>query len=167
MAKAKTNGSKSALIREALKATPDKSGAEIAKELGVSTALVYKVKARMSRKKKSRAAGTKPGRKAGEVNKAERIRQVAKSLGKKVRPRDVIAELAKEGIQVSSAQVSVTLRSAGYRRRRRGRKATTTTATASHNGLNVEALIAAKALIGKVGSVEAAEEAIKVLKKLG
>ena len=165
---AKANGSKSALIREALKAAPDKSGAEIAKELGASTALVYKVKARMSRKK-SRAGGRKPGRKAGEVNKAERIRQVAKSLGKKVRPRDVIAELAKEGVKVSSAQVSATLRSAGYRRRRRGRKAAAT-ATISHaasNGLNVEALIAAKALIQKVGGVQAAEQAIAVLKKLG
>jgi transposase len=166
MAKAKANGSKSALIREALKTAPDKSGAEIAKELSVSTALVYKVKARMSRKTR-RSAGKKPGRKAGEVNKAERIRQVAKSLGKKVRPRDVIAELAKEGVKVSSAQVSKTLSDAGYRRKRRGKRAAATTTTISHNGLNVEALIAAKALIGKVGSVEAAEEAIKVLKKLG
>jgi hypothetical protein len=33
--------------------------------------------------------------------------------------------------------------------------------------VDVEALIAAKALIAKVGSVSVAEEALKVLKKLG
>jgi hypothetical protein len=38
---------------------------------------------------------------------------------------------------------------------------------ANGSGLNVQALIDAKALIAKVGSVETAEEAIKVLKKLG
>ena len=106
---------------------------------------------------------------AGGVSKAQQIRDVAKTLGKKVRPRDVIAELAKEGVTVSSAQVSMTLRSAGYKRRRRGRKSAATAAAgpAAGNGLNVEALIAAKALIAKVGGVEVAEEALKVLKKLG
>jgi arginine repressor len=115
-------------------------------------------------KKAATAAGS-----AGEVSKAQRIRDVAKTLGKKVRPRDVIAELAKEGVKVSSAQASMTLRSAGYKRRRRGKKAVETMAAAhaSGNGLNVEALIAAKALIAKVGSVAVAEEALKVLKKLG
>jgi len=114
-----------------------------------------------------KAAAAKNG--AGETSKAQRIRDVAKTLGKKVRPRDVIAELAREGVKVSSAQVSMTLRSAGYKRRRRGKKAVETTAAAhsSANGLNVEALIAAKALVAKVGSVAVAEEALKVLKKLG
>jgi transposase len=168
MAKAKV--SKSGQIREALKATPDKPASEIAKDIGVSTALVYNVKASLARKKSKATAGKKAGHIAKEVNKAERIRQVAKALGKKVRPRDVIAELAKEGVKVSSAQVSKTLSNAGYRRKRRGKKAaagTTTSSPSSSNGLNVEALIAAKALIAKVGGVEAAEEAIKVLKKLG
>ena len=140
------------------------------KGVTVSSALVSKTLKRAgfhrtSRGKKAATAATS----AGEVSKAQRIRDVAKTLGKKVRPRDVIAELAKEGVKVSSAQVSMTLRSAGYRRRRRGKKAGATTAAAhaSGNGLNVEALIAAKALIAKVGSVSVAEEALKVLKKLG
>ena len=34
------------------------------------------------------------------------------------------------------------------------------------NGVNLDALLAAKALIKKVGSVSAAEEALRVLKKL-
>ena len=106
---------------------------------------------------------------AGQVNKAQRIRDVAKTLGKKVRPKDVIAELAKEGITVSSAQVSSTLSAAGYRRKRRGKKAAVAAAShpANGNGLNLDALIAAKALIAKVGSVEVAQEALAALKKLG
>jgi transposase len=105
---------------------------------------------------------------ASDVSKAQRIRDIAKTLGKKVRPRDVIAELTKQGVEVSSAQVSMTLRSAGYKRSRRRKRAAAAVAhPASGNGLNIEALIAAKALIAKVGSVETAEEALKVLKKLG
>ena len=106
----------------------------------------------------------------GDVNKAQRIREVAKALGTNVRPRDIIAELAKEGIVVSSAQVSTTLRAAGYRRKRRGRRAgaAVETAHAAHNGggLNLDALLAAKAFAAKVGSIAAAEAALSAIKKL-
>ena len=61
MAKAKM--SKSAKIRAALTATPDKPVAEIAKENGVAVGLVYNVKANM--KKKSGAPKGKRGRKPG------------------------------------------------------------------------------------------------------
>lgn len=176
------------MIRAALTATPDKSASDIAKEIGVSSALVYNVKANLA-KKNGKAAGKKKagrhgggkantaegsGNKAeGSVNKAERIRQVAKSLGKTVRPRDVIAVLAGEGIKVSSPQVSKTLSAAGYRQRGRGKgkgrktAAATAKTSASSNGLNLEALIAAKTLIQKVGSVELAQEALAAMKKLG
>lgn len=60
MAKRKTN--KSAAIREAMAANPSKSAADIAKDLGVSPALVYNVKASM--KKKSGKRGRKPSGKA-------------------------------------------------------------------------------------------------------
>jgi transposase len=168
MAKAQTN--KSAQIRDTLKANPDKSGAEIAKELRVSTALVYKVKARMT--KKRRSAGSKKkaaGKRASssELSKAQMIRDVAKELGKKVRPRDVVAKLAEQGVKVAPAQVSIVLSQSGYRRKRRGKKAAAVAPASPSNGLNVEALIAAKALIAKVGSVKVAEEALNVLKKLG
>ena len=64
MAKAKTKKpSKSAKIREALAATPDRPVAEIAKQVGVTPALVYNVKANM--KKKAGKPKGKPGRKAG------------------------------------------------------------------------------------------------------
>ena len=92
-----------------------------------------------------------------------------RSLGKKVRPRDVIAELAKEGVTVSSAQVSTTLAAAGYRRRRRGKKVPGAAAAkpAAPTKLSLDSLLAAKALIEKVGGVEAAEQALHALKRLG
>jgi transposase-like protein len=62
MPRAKT--SKSAKIREALTATPDKAVVEIAKEFGVKPGLVYNVKANM--KKKAGKAKGKPGRKPGK-----------------------------------------------------------------------------------------------------
>jgi transposase len=62
MPRAKT--SKSAKIREALTATPDKPVVEIAKEFGVKPGLVYNVKANM--KKKAGKAKGKPGRKPGK-----------------------------------------------------------------------------------------------------
>jgi hypothetical protein len=115
---------------------------------------------------KKRAAAKKED--SSQPSKAQMIRDAAKALGKSVRPRDVIAKLAEQGVKVTSPQVSVTLRAAGYRRKRRGKKAAAAAAhPATGNGLNVEALIAAKALISKVGSVETAEEALRVLKKLG
>jgi 23S rRNA pseudoU1915 N3-methylase RlmH len=119
-----------------------------------------------SRGEKAKAVASEP---VGQINKAQRIRDVAKALGKKVRPKDVIAELAKEGIVVSSAQVSTTLSAAGYRRKRRNRKAAI--AAVAHptngNGLDLDALIAAKALIAKVGSIEVAQDALAALKRLG
>jgi arginine repressor len=105
---------------------------------------------------------------AEHINKAQKIRDVAKSMGKKVRPKDIIAELAKEGITVSSAQVSTTLRAAGFRRKRRGKKIAAMGAhPATGHALNLDALLAAKALIDKVGSVELAQEALAAMKKLG
>lgn len=162
--------SKSAQIRQALQANPSESPSKIAKDVGVSPALVYKVKAKLAKKKNSKPTKKKAQRKAGkkavEVNKAARIREVAKSLGKKVRPRDVIAVLAKEGVSVSSAQVSTTLRAAGYRRKRRARRATVATPAFKSNGLHLDSLLAAKALIEKAGGVAQAEAALAALKKL-
>jgi lambda repressor-like predicted transcriptional regulator len=105
---------------------------------------------------------------ATQVNKAQRIRDIAKMLGNRVRPRDIIAELAKEGITVSSAQVSTTLRAAGYRRKRRGRRAgAAVSAHSTLNGsLNLDALIAAKVFAAKVGGMAAAEAALSAIKKL-
>jgi hypothetical protein len=60
----RTKTSKSAKIRVALTATPDKPVVEIAKQFGVKPGLVYNVKANM--KKKSAKIKGKPGRKPGK-----------------------------------------------------------------------------------------------------
>jgi lambda repressor-like predicted transcriptional regulator len=121
-----------------------------------------------SRRKVAAATANGAASHSVKVNKAERIRQTAKALGKKFRPKDIIAALAKEGIHVSSAQVSTTLIAAGYRRRkiRSGAAAGKAFGKTSGRGLDIEALIATKALIQKIGSIEAAEEAIRALKRL-
>jgi arginine repressor len=113
---------------------------------------------------------------AGDVSKAERIRQLAKAMGKSVRPRDIVATMADEGVKVASAQVSTVLAAAGYRRKgrkgRRGRRrgatavGTNSIARSAGQSLDIEALVAAKALVAKVGGLERAEAAISVLKKL-
>jgi hypothetical protein len=106
---------------------------------------------------------------SGGVNKAQAIRDAAKKLGRRVRPKDVIAALAAEGITVSSPQVSATLKAAGYRRknRRGGRSAAGGSAAGSKSiEVSLEHLLAAKALVNKLGGVEAARRAIEVLTKL-
>jgi hypothetical protein len=115
----------------------------------------------MPRPKKSKTASEQP-------SKAEMIRQTAKSLGKKVRPRDIIAKLKEQGVELSHALVSSTLRAAGFRRKRRIRKpgAGAVGMQAAANGLNLDALIAAKSLIEKVGGIENAQAALSALKKL-
>jgi hypothetical protein len=118
------------------------------------------------------ATKTKRTRKSadnGSVNKAEEIRKAAKEMGgKKVRPKDVIVALAAKGITVSSPQVSSTLKAAGFRRVRRKNHAESpkTQHSSESTGLSLEHLLAAKALIHKIGSVEAAKKAIDALAKL-
>ncbi len=116
----------------------------------------------MPRRKKLKVASDQP-------TKADQIRKAAHELPKPIRPRDVIAKLKEEGIEVTPNHVAQVLRSSGFRRRRRRRSrgvaASPTVGTSGH-GLNVEALLAAKAFVAKAGSVEAAEEALRTLKKL-
>jgi hypothetical protein len=105
----------------------------------------------------------------GSISKAEEIRNAAKELGgRKVRPKDVIALLATKGISVAPAQVSSTLKAAGYRRIRRPKATASSKAHhASHSAdVSLDHLLAAKALVGKLGSLEAAKKALAVLAKL-
>ena len=59
---------------------------------------------KLQRRGRRRAGASAAADPAG-ATKAERIRQMAKTMKKPVRPRDIISELAKEGMTVSSAQV--------------------------------------------------------------
>ena len=109
-------------------------------------------------KKPAAAKGVQPSR-------AEMIRQTAQTLGKRVRPRNIIATLREKGVTVSSTLVSKTLAAAGFRRRRRRRKlgahADARHVTSGGGSLNLDALIAAKALIEKVGGLENAQAALR------
>ena len=113
--------------------------------------------------------------KAKEVNKSAEIRKVATSMkakGEKPRPVSIIATLKKQGIEVSSPQVSMVLKRMGFRpqRRRKGGKSATTRAAAKKTSrvmvpakISVDDLLAAKKVAEKFGS---ADNAIKVLEAL-
>jgi hypothetical protein len=96
----------------------------------------------------------------GKVNKAAKIREMFAKLGPQVRPKDVIATLAAEKINVSSAQVSnikATLNGHG----RPGRKM-----RGKPGSLTLADLEAAKRLVDVLGSPQRAEAAIAALAKL-
>jgi hypothetical protein len=104
-----------------------------------------------------------------ETNKAEEIRKAAKEIGgRKIRPKDVVALLASRDIAVAPAQVSATLKAAGYRPLRRRKTASPAKANhiLSNNGVSVEHLIAAKALAKQVGGLDVARNALNVLARL-
>ena len=73
------------------------------------------------KKKPAAKANTKPASKrtAEEItSKADLIRKVAgiiKAKGEKPRPSEIVKILTEEGVTVAPAQVSMTLKAAGYR----------------------------------------------------
>jgi hypothetical protein len=185
MAKRKSNEgtSKSDIVREYLKGHPTAPVTQIVgdlKQYGISQALAQKIKykdgaGRGRRPRKARAAAPSSfssNSAATSESKADSIRRVAQGMGKRVRPRDVIAALRAEGTDVSFAQVGQVLRTMGMRRRRRGRRAAderTTAGRASHAAstpLSLEALIAAKKLADQLGGVQAAKQAMDALARL-
>jgi hypothetical protein len=90
-----------------------------------------------------------------KINKAAKIREMFEKLGQGARPRDVIAGLADEKIEVSSAQVSnikATLGGGGKK--------------GSSGGISIEHLVLAKKFADQLGSVERAEGALAALAKL-
>jgi arginine repressor len=180
----KEGASKSDLTRQYVAKNPGAGPKDIvaglkAEGVEISAALASKIKYDKSRKGGGKKARLKAGRVTARAassdsergNKAEAIRQAAKSLGKKVRPRDIIAMLKEQGIEVSSAQVSTTLKAMGMRRTRRGRKPASGGTGASHAAsrsepITLEDLIAAKKLVNQLGSAEAASRALSALARL-
>jgi hypothetical protein len=183
----KEGASKSELTRQYVAKNPNAGPKEIVAGLkaggvDVSVALASKIKYDRSKKggankgrgkmTSGRAAAASANGTSERGNKAEAIRQAAKSLGKKVRPRDIIAMLKEQDIKVSSAQVSTTLKSMGMRRTRRGRNpasdgvAGASRAPSRFESVTIEDLIAAKKLVNQLGSVEAASQAISALARL-
>lgn len=120
--------------------------------------------------KKPSASANKSG-----TNKSEEIRKVAKTMqakGEKPRPVTIIAVLAKQGVEVSSPQVSMVLKRMGFRPRKRSKAAAAGTGTAPKTAarvkggpLSVDDLLAAKRLVGHFGGADRALAAIQALQK--
>ncbi len=159
------------MVKEYMASYPNATAKEVVTNLkrggvNVSLSLVAKLKSKGAKRSGPRAAATHTNGSA-ETSKAERIRQVAQAMKKPVRPRDVIATLAVEGVSVSSAQVSQTLRAMGMKRRSRGGKAgVPSSRPAVSESLSLDSLLAAKKLVMQLGSVEAAKSAVDALAKL-
>ncbi len=118
-------------------------------------------------------AAKKPSTNKGELNKSDAIRKIAnamKSKGEKPRPVVIIDMLKKDGIVVSSPQVSMVLKKMGFRPRKR-RKGKTLAAKSSPPSTNsktkkikIEDLVRAKKVADQMGGVEKALAAIKALR---
>jgi len=106
---------------------------------------------------------------AKDVNKSAEIRRVAAALktkGEKPRPVVIIAHLKKEGVEVSSPQVSMVLKKMGFRPRRRAAAKIGAGRAARPGGpISVEDLVAAKRLVSHFGTAERALAAVAALKR--
>ena len=96
----------------------------------------------------------------GKVNKAQAIRDVLKTMGNDAAPKDVIAQLATQKIEVSAAQVSnvkadIRRKEGGFMPLGRGKGA-----------LTLESLKEAKHLADKLGGVDQARRALEALASL-
>jgi len=165
---------KSDVVREYLSShatTPVKEIATALSEQGVevSIALINKIKysdrkssvhrKRGGRRKMAHSAGAKG------TSKAQAIRDALSHLGRRARPRDVIAHLKDGGVIVSPAQVSAVRK---VFRKHGGLKRSVVGSAVKSNGdggISVEHLIAAKRLADQVG-LAAAKRALEFLVKL-
>jgi hypothetical protein len=115
---------------------------------------------------------------AADVNKSEEIRKLAtamKAKGEKPRPVTIIAALKKQGVEVSSPQVSMVLKRMGFRPRKRRKAGSLAAAVAVANKANktgkakakisVEDLVAAKKAVGRLGGLDRAVAAIEALRQ--
>jgi transposase len=124
---------------------------------------------------KKKVAGKKTKKAEPMSSKADLIRKVAgilKAKGEVVRPKDIVEILKKEGVTVAPAQVSMTLKAAGYRplRKRTKRSEARSVAQAPSTGkkadaVTVDDLIAAKKVVQQLGGTERALKAIEALKR--
>ena len=112
---------------------------------------------------------------ASDINKSEEIRKVAtamKAKGEKPRPVTIIATLKKQGVEVSSPQVSMVLKRMGFRPRKRRKSGDLAAAAAaaskggkSKSKISVEDLVAAKKAVGRLGGLDRAIAALEALRQ--
>lgn len=178
MAKAKASVgerkvSTSKMVRDWLKTHRNATVPEIieafkAQGITVSKPLASKIKYTSPTSGKSAGAGAKKKRgKPARGEKAAAIREAWTKMGRKARPRDVMASLSSTGLKISSSEV-IGIRNRLFKRG--GKKAAAATAEVaaapSAGGLTLERLLAAKAVANKLGGVEAAYQAFLALSKL-
>lgn len=176
MAKRKQRSSetKSDLVRQYIAKHPGESIAEIqrglhARGIDVSRALASKIKySRGAKPGAKRRGGGRRKAAAGSPTKAELIRTEIRELGPRFRPRDVVAALEGKGVTVLSSQVIAVAKALGMKRRRRGRPAVAQArlGAAPRGVVSLDDLVAAKRLVEKLGSIEAAANAVAALKRL-
>jgi len=129
---------------------------------------------------KTKPAAKKP---VDEIrSKADLIRKVAgiiEAKGEKPRPSEIVQILKEEGVDVFPAQVSMTLRAAGYRplrKRRKGNKTAAGTAAGEAGGrkagrsgrveqISIDDLLEAKRVSSAFGGTEKAIAALQALKR--
>lgn len=100
------------------------------------------------------------------VNKSAEIRKVAdgmKAKGDMPRPKTIIEILKKQGITVSSPQVSMVLKGMGFKPRPR-RKGSEAPATNKAGKVKVEDLVKAKRMARQMGGVDKALAALNAVK---
>jgi transposase len=110
-----------------------------------------------------------------EINKSEEIRKIAtamKAKGEKPRPVAIIAILKKQGVVVSSPQVSMVLKRMGFRPRKRRKSgelaavaAAASKSVKSKSNISVEDLVAAKKAVGRLGGLDRAIAALEALRQ--
>jgi arginine repressor len=176
MAKTMVRGEGSKAIRRYMSKHPGSTAQEVvdglkAEGLTVTATLVYNVKASNKKKKAAKKAATKAAKATASTNgstgtKADKIREIAGGMEKPVRPVDVVSALEAQGIEVLHTQVSQVLAKMGMKKKRRRRKAAAVAPAATSTGLNINDLVAAKKVVGEVGSIAKVKEALAALARL-
>lgn len=113
----------------------------------------------------------------GDVNKSAEIRRIAsemKARGEKPRPVVIIGLLGKQGVEVSSPQVSMVLKKMGFRPRKRRRsgnvasaaagRAPTKAASVKSRKVKVEDLVKAQKVVAQMGGIDRALAALQALR---
>jgi transposase len=127
-----------------------------------------------------KAAAKKAAPKAGATaNKSQEVRKMAaqmKESGQQPRPSVIVAELAKKGVKVAPAQVSIVLKKMGFRplRKKKGAKRAAAKAgapraaakAAAGEVVSLEDVIAAKKAAAVLGGTEKAIAALQALKRI-
>jgi len=106
-----------------------------------------------------------------DINKSEEIRKIARTMkakGEKPRPKTIIEILKKQGVEVSSPQVSMVLKAMGFqprKRRKNGKVAAEAVVPGKKAGkVKVEDLVRAKKIAKQMGGVDKALAVLNALK---